>query len=63
MVAHCGRSGPAWRGWLRAWSLAERIVAGEFKPGERLVKATIAKPLKLSQGPIREALRLLQSVR
>ncbi|MGH8619308.1 MAG: GntR family transcriptional regulator [Burkholderiales bacterium] len=44
-----------------AATLAERIVSGEFEPGERLVEATLAKALKVSHGPIRDALRLLQN--
>jgi DNA-binding GntR family transcriptional regulator len=44
-----------------AETLAERIVGGEYAPGDRLIEATIAKSLNVSHGPIRDALRLLQS--
>lgn len=44
-----------------AATLAEQIAAGELKPGERLIEATMAKSLQVSHGPVRDALRLLQS--
>jgi len=44
-----------------AASLAQRIASGEFKPGERLIEATMAKSMQVSHGPIRDALRLLHS--
>ena len=45
-----------------AAGLAKRIVEGEFLPGERLVEATIAGAIGVSHGPIRDALRLLQTM-
>lgn len=45
-----------------AATVANRIATGVYQPGERLVEATLAKELDVSHGPIRDALRLLQSV-
>jgi len=36
------------------------ILRGEFKPGDRIVEADIAKHLGISRGPIREAMRQLE---
>lgn len=44
-----------------AHTLAERITTGIYQPGERLIEATLAKELKVSHGPIRDALRSLQN--
>jgi DNA-binding GntR family transcriptional regulator len=44
-----------------AAALAEQICAGELKPGERLIEAKMARSLQVSHGPVRDALRLLQS--
>jgi DNA-binding GntR family transcriptional regulator len=44
-----------------AQALADRIIAGEYQPGERLIEGTLAKALNVSHGPIRDALRLLQN--
>ena len=44
-----------------AATLAQRIVRGEYAPGERLIEAVLAQSLQVSHGPIRDALRLLQS--
>ncbi len=41
--------------------LRERILAGEFAMGERLVEASIARQLQISRGPVREALRQLRA--
>ncbi|HET7478977.1 MAG TPA: GntR family transcriptional regulator [Rubrobacteraceae bacterium] len=41
--------------------LRERILAGDFGLGERLVEAKIAKRLEISRGPVREALRQLRA--
>jgi DNA-binding GntR family transcriptional regulator len=41
--------------------LRERILAGEFAMGERLVEASIARQLSISRGPVREALRQLRA--
>ncbi len=42
--------------------LLERIVDGHYKPGARLVETQIARELGVSQAPVREALRDLESV-
>jgi GntR family transcriptional regulator of gluconate operon len=41
--------------------LRERIFAGAFKPGARLVEADIARQLGTSRGPVREALAMLRA--
>lgn len=41
--------------------LREAILKGEFEPGERLVQEELAKALKVSRMPIREALRKLEA--
>lgn len=41
--------------------LAERIVDGRYPPGSRLVEAVLSKEFGSSHGPVRDALRLLQS--
>jgi DNA-binding GntR family transcriptional regulator len=43
--------------------LTERILAGHYQPGERLVELQIAKELGTSQGSVREALRELEASR
>jgi DNA-binding GntR family transcriptional regulator len=43
--------------------LLERILSGYYAPGERLVEIRIAQELGVSQAPVREALRDLESVR
>jgi DNA-binding GntR family transcriptional regulator len=43
--------------------LLERILSGEYRPGERLVETRIAQQLGTSQAPVREALRDLESLR
>ncbi|MBV9334743.1 MAG: GntR family transcriptional regulator [Solirubrobacterales bacterium] len=43
--------------------LLERIVSGFYAPGDRLVEIRIAQELGVSQAPVREALRDLESVR
>lgn len=42
--------------------LMERIIEGRYKPGARLVETQIARELGVSQAPVREALRDLESV-
>lgn len=44
-----------------AATLAERITAGTYRNGERLVEAALAKELSVSHGPIRDALRILHN--
>src|SRR3954468_11659253 len=41
-------------------ALREAIVAGRFEDGERLIEDRIARELKTSRGPVREALRQLE---
>jgi DNA-binding GntR family transcriptional regulator len=41
-------------------ALREAIVAGELEDGERLIEDKIARELKTSRGPVREALKQLE---
>jgi DNA-binding GntR family transcriptional regulator len=50
------------RGQVRQ-ALTERILAGHYAPGERLVELRIARELGTSQGSVREALRELEASR
>jgi DNA-binding GntR family transcriptional regulator len=43
--------------------LMQRIVDGEYEPGERIVELRIAEEFGVSQAPVREALRELESLR
>ncbi len=43
--------------------VAEKIITSEFLPGSRIMEAKIADELKISRGPIREALLILQKQR
>jgi DNA-binding GntR family transcriptional regulator len=43
--------------------LLERILAGDYRPGDRLVETRIAQELGTSQAPVREALRDLEVLR
>lgn len=43
--------------------LLERILAGDYRPGDRLVETRIAQELGTSQAPVREALRDLELLR
>lgn len=43
--------------------LLERILSGEYRPGDRLVETRIAQELGTSQAPVREALRDLEVLR
>jgi DNA-binding GntR family transcriptional regulator len=43
--------------------LLERILAGEYEPGQRLVETRIAQEFGVSQAPVREALRDLELLR
>lgn len=40
--------------------LSERIVSGEYPPGQRIMEQAIAAEFDVSRGPVREALRLLE---
>jgi DNA-binding GntR family transcriptional regulator len=43
--------------------LLERILDGAYEPGERIVETRVAREFGVSQGPVREALRELESLR
>jgi DNA-binding GntR family transcriptional regulator len=43
--------------------LMQRIVDGDYEPGERIVELRIAEEFGVSQAPVREALRELESLR
>ena len=43
--------------------ILERILNGEYAPGDRLVETRIAQELGTSQAPVREALRDLELLR
>ena len=55
-------SRPALREHIKK-ALLQRILDGEYKPGERIVETHIAQEFEVSQGPVREALRELESLR
>jgi DNA-binding GntR family transcriptional regulator len=40
--------------------LSERIVAGQYEPGRRIMEQAIAAEFAVSRGPVREALRILE---
>lgn len=44
-------------------TLTERILAGVYQPGDRLIELQIARELGVSQGSVREALRELEASR
>jgi DNA-binding GntR family transcriptional regulator len=44
-------------------TLADRIAAGKYPPGSRLVELHLAKEFGTSQAPVREALRMLEGLR
>lgn len=44
-------------------ALLERILTGHYAPGERLIETRIATEFGVSQAPVREALRELESLR
>jgi len=43
--------------------LLQRILDGVYEPGERIVETRVAREFGVSQGPVREALRELESLR
>lgn len=58
-------SGPQWRGRIRlvdevAQLLRERIYAGTYPPGTKLLQEQLAEELEISRTPLREALRVLE---
>src|SRR5258705_190980 len=40
--------------------LSERIVGGDYAPGQRIMEQALADEFQVSRGPVREALRLLE---
>ncbi len=44
-------------------ALLERILEGELAPGQRIVETRVAQEFEVSQAPVREALRELESLR
>jgi DNA-binding GntR family transcriptional regulator len=44
-----------------AAALAEQVIEGRYAPGERLVEARLTQHFKVSHGPVRDALRILQN--
>lgn len=44
-----------------ASAIADGIVGGHYAPGERLIEAVLVKAFGVSHGPVRDALRVLQS--
>ncbi|HWI14027.1 MAG TPA: GntR family transcriptional regulator [Burkholderiales bacterium] len=43
-----------------ATRLSDRIVSGEYTPGQRIMEQALAAEFGVSRGPVREALRLLE---
>lgn len=43
-----------------ARELSQRIIAGTYMPGQRLLEQSVAQEFTVSRGPVREALRLLE---
>ncbi len=44
------------------WTILERIMDGTYQPGERLKELTLAREFRVSQAPVREALRKLEAI-
>src|SRR5438046_10617327 len=44
-------------------ALLDRILKGQYKPGDRWVGLTVAKDLGVSQAPVREAFQILEAMR
>ena len=44
-------------------NIEERIISGEFKPGERLTEQAMCELLNVSRSPLREAFRVLENRR
>jgi DNA-binding GntR family transcriptional regulator len=64
-IAGAGAPDPMLRSSLRERIkdlMLQRIVSGEYAPGERLVETRIAQELGVSQASVREALRDLEHI-
>lgn len=44
------------------WTILERIMDGTYQPGQRLKELTLAREFRVSQAPVREALRKLEAI-
>ena len=44
------------------WTILERIMDGTYHPGQRLKELTLAREFRVSQAPVREALRKLEAI-
>lgn len=44
------------------WTILDRILDGTYQPGERLKELTLAREFRISQAPVREALRKLEAI-
>jgi DNA-binding GntR family transcriptional regulator len=44
-----------------AATLSDRVIRGSYSPGQRLIEAALSAEFGVSHGPIRDALRILQS--
>lgn len=44
-----------------AQTLSNRVIQGQYRPGQRLIEAELSKQFRVSHGPIRDALRMLQA--
>ncbi len=44
------------------WTILERIMDGTYQPGERLKELRLAREFRVSQAPVREALRKLEAI-
>jgi len=60
-VADGGAGKSALRGQQVVEILRSEIIAGRYEPGERLIETALATGLGTSRGPVREALRQLES--
>jgi DNA-binding GntR family transcriptional regulator len=60
-MAHTGAGEP---GWLRdqvCEGIRDRIIAGQLRPGDRLLEREVAEEFGVSRIPVREAIRVLLS--
>lgn len=44
-----------------AQTLSSRVIQGEYPPGYRLIEAELSREFRVSHGPIRDALKILQA--